>query len=117
MRSEGEVVLVSADSGFEQRPTAEIVLIFEGAEVGGFDFAGSGLRRHQSPHSGVGIVKVIRQEAGRHDVASGEVGLQLDQVVDTPDVVKVGAGGELLGDVVVVLAIEGVEKPRVSLAN
>ena len=91
MRSEGEVVLVSADSGFEQRPAAEIVLIFERAEVGGFDLAGSGLRRHQSPHAGVGIVKVIRQEAGRHDVAGGEVGLQLDQVVDAPDAVKVGA--------------------------
>src|SRR5580700_7759808 len=117
MRSEGQVVLVSADSGFEQRAAAEIVLIFERPEVGGFDLAGSGLGRHQSPHSGVGIVEVIRQEAGRHDVAGGEVGLQLDQVVDAPDVVKVGTVGELLGDVVVVLAVEGIEKPRVSLAD
>ena len=117
MRSEGQVVLVSADSGFEQRAAAEIVLIFERAEVGGFDLAGSGLLRHQSPHAGVGIVKIIGQEAGGHDVAGGEVRLQLDQVVDAPDAVEVGTVGQLLGDVVVVLAVERIEKPHLPFVN
>src|SRR5580692_402329 len=74
MRSESQVVLVHAKAGFEQGPAAEIVLVLQRTEVGGFDFTRGGRLRHQSPHSGVWIMKVIRQKAGGHDVAGGEIG-------------------------------------------
>src|ERR1700733_15598149 len=45
LRCERDAVLVYAESGFEQRPAAEIVLIFERADVGGFRIGGCGWLR------------------------------------------------------------------------
>src|SRR5271166_433140 len=115
--SESYAVLVYAESGFQQRSAPKIVLVFDRADVGGLGVRRGGRLRLKQRQSRVLIVIVVRQEADPHDVAGGQVGLQLSQVVHPPDVVCIGTGRQLLRDVVVVFAVERVDKPHLSLTN
>src|ERR1700684_3344308 len=116
-RRQRGVVLVHAESGFEQGSVAEIVLILQRAKISSLELDGSSRLRHEKSQPVVFIMIVVRKKAGGDNVAGGQVGLQLGQVVHAPDVVTIRTEWELHIRIVVKLAVQGVDKPHPSLDN
>ncbi len=113
--SELRVVFSVGESGFEELASGEIVLIFEAAEVGGFDILRIRQLRHLRGEEGVLVVQEIHQKTGSENVAAGEVGLEFGEIADAPGVIIVLADGERGINGIGVIAFEGVVEPDSSL--
>src|SRR5271169_4217691 len=60
---------------------------------------------------------MVHEKAGGEDVTAGGVRLDFGEIAETQDVVVVGVDGQFGVDDVVVLTVEGVVEPRLSLLN
>lgn len=93
------------------------MLVFDVCDGYEFVVAGIGLLWALRREIDVVIVEMIYQNAGSNDVAAGDIRLKFDQVADPEEVSIVGVGGKFGVDRVVVLAVESVVEPELSLLN
>lgn len=112
--SVAEVVLIEAETGFEEFASGEVMLVFDAGDVGGFDVFGIGELRALRGQEGVLVVEFVDQETAGENIAAGEIGLELGEIADAEDMVVVGTDREFGVDVVFVLDVEGVVKPDLS---
>ena len=113
--SERRVVFSEGESGFEELASSEIMLVFEAAEVGGFDILGIRQLRHLRREEGVLVMQMVQKKAGGENVAAGEIGLEFGEIADADGVIVVGADGECGEYGIGVVAFEGIVEPYLSL--
>ena len=110
-------VFVEGEAVLEELASGEIVLVFGAADVSGLNISGIRQLRTLRRQEGVLIVKVVGQKAAGENVAAGDVGLKLGEIAEAPDVIVVGIDGQCNVDEIVVLAVEGVVEPDLSLLD
>src|SRR6266496_6102001 len=88
------------------------MLVLHAGHICRFEIFGVGKLRALRGEECVLIVKMVQQKAGGEDVAAGEIGLDLGEIVETEDLVVVGLGGQGGVDKIVIFAVERIVEPR-----